>query len=81
MIEVCSAWRRSGARVEQDQIAVRPQHQTLEEAVAEGVVAGEPVHALLLEHQQPVQPARRHRRQHPAPALVELFTGEVQSHD
>ena len=66
---------------QQDQIAVRPQHQALEEAVAEGVVAGEPVHALRLEHQQPVQPARRHRLQHLAPALVELFAGEVQSHD
>ena len=79
MIEVCSAWRRSGAR-EQHQIAVGAQHQTLEEAVAERVVAGQPVHALLLEQQQRIQPARRHRRQRPPPR-GELLPGEVQGHE
>ena len=44
-----------GRAGQQDQIAVGAQHEALEEAVAEGVVAGQPVHALLLEHQKSVE--------------------------
>jgi hypothetical protein len=44
---------------EQHQIAVGAQHQALGEAVAERVVAGQPVHALLLEHQQGIELAPR----------------------
>src|SRR5690606_19383167 len=69
--------RRAG---EQDQIAVRAQHQALEEAVAERVVAGEPVHALLLEQEHAVEPPRRHRLERPLAARGELFAAEVQSH-
>src|SRR5688572_26934354 len=34
----------------------------------------------LIEHEQPVQPARRHYLEHAAPALLEFSAAEVQSH-
>ena len=47
--------------------------EALEEAEAERVVAGEPVHRLLLEQEQPVEPRLRHGGKERALAAVELF--------
>ena len=54
--------------------------EALEEAEAERVVAGRPVHRLLLEQQQAVEPRLRHGGEQRALAAVELFRGEVQGH-
>jgi hypothetical protein len=49
-----------GRAGEERHAPIRCEHERLEEAEAERVVAGEPVHRLLLEQQQPVEPRLRH---------------------
>ena len=47
--------RRAG---QQRQLAIGTQIEALEKAETEGVISGEIIHALLLKHQQPVEPLR-----------------------
>ena len=80
-VEVCCAWRRSAERVSS---AMRPSardDEALEEAEAERVVAGEPVHRFLLEEQQAVEPGLRHGGEEGGLAAVELGGGKVQGHE
>ncbi|MNL28614.1 hypothetical protein D3C87_1502650 [compost metagenome] len=60
--------------------AVRLDHQRLEEAVAEGVIAGKPVHAFLGEKQNGVQLLFRHLRNQPFASGIEFRELEVQGH-
>ena len=78
MREVKRACSRSAERVRSDEPAVGGQHQRLEVDVAEGVVAGQPVHALLAEDQQRVEAGRGHRREGRGLAGGELLRREVQ---
>ena len=55
MIEVCCACRKSAERVSSAMRAIGPDIEALEEAEAEGVVARQPVHALLLEQQHAIE--------------------------
>ena len=61
--------------------AIRPHIQALEKTVAESVVAGQVVHALLAEHQQPVQAALAHGPAGRAAPFRELGLWKVDSHD
>ena len=61
MFDVCCAWRRSAERVRRAVRAVDRHDETLEEAEAERVEAGEPIHRFLLEQQQGVEILTRHR--------------------
>ena len=54
--------------------------KALEEAEAEGVVAGEPVHGFLLEQQDAVELRLGEGREQRAAAAGELGGGEVQGH-
>src|SRR5689334_8825346 len=58
-------------------LRITAQHEALEEAVAERVVAGEPVHALLLEQQEPVEPGVGDRGAGGLQAAGVLGRGEV----
>ncbi len=49
-----------GAR-QQSKPALGPEIEALEEAEAEAVIAGQVIHALLLEHQQAIKPGRLER--------------------
>ena len=61
----------------QGQRAVRPQIHALEHAVAAGVVAGQVVHALLPEEQEPVKAARDHCPAGAAPPVCQFPGAEV----
>jgi hypothetical protein len=65
---------------EQREVAGARQHQALEEAVAERVVAGEPVVALRREQQQRIELAARHVLQHARAPRLELLRLEMQRH-
>ena len=54
--------------------------EALEEAEAEGVVAGQVVHALLAEEEEPVEPAPGHRVDGAPPAFGQLVRREVKGH-
>ncbi len=69
-----------GRAGEQHHRAVGLHHQRLEEAEAERVVAGQPVHALLREEQDGVELLLGHFDQQPVAAGVEFGTLKVQSH-
>ena len=80
MIEVWRAWRRSAERVSS---TIEPSAFTtrrLEEAEAERVVAGQPVHALLREQQHGVELLLGHLDHQPVAAGVEFGAFEMQSH-
>ena len=68
-----------GAGEEHD-LAVGAQDQALKEAEAEGVVAGEPVHALLLEHEERIKAAFVHGLECTLPTFGKLVCGEMQCH-
>ena len=67
-----------GGAGEQDEAAVGGQDERLEVDVAEGVVAGQPVHALLAEEQQRVEAGLGHRGEGGGLAGGELLGWEVQ---
>ena len=69
-----------GCSRQQHDLAIGAQHQALKKAVAEGVVAGQPVHALLLEHEESIEPALGHGRQRLFPSRVEFIPTEMQCH-
>ncbi len=63
---------------QQHHAAVRGEHQALEVHVAERVVARQPVHALLAEHQECGQAPRLHCRDRGDAPGVELVFAEMQ---
>ena len=69
-----------GRAGEQHHRAVGLHHKRLEEAEAEGVVAGQPVHALLGEKQHGVELFLGHLDQEPVAAGIEFGKFKVQSH-
>ena len=69
-----------GRAGEQHHRAVGLDHQALEEAEAERVVAGQPVHALLREQQHGVELLLRHLDHQPVAAGVEFGAFEMQGH-
>ena len=69
-----------GRAGQQHHRAVGLHHQRLEEAEAERVVAGQPVHAFLGEEQDGVELLLGHLDQQPVAAGVEFGTVKVQSH-
>jgi hypothetical protein len=69
-----------GRAGQQHHAAVGAQIQTLEKDVAERVVAGQVIHALLTEDQQPVEPARLHQRDGAFAPAGQFGFGEMQRH-
>ena len=69
-----------GRARQQGQRAVRSQVHALEHAVAAGVVAGQPIHALLAEDQQTVEPGLGHLRAGAPLAGGKFLAGEVERH-
>jgi hypothetical protein len=67
-----------GGTGEEDEIARPAQDEALEEAEAEAVVAREPVHALLLEQEEPVEPGLGHGGERAGLARGELGLVEMQ---
>src|SRR5262249_59101058 len=69
-----------GRTSEERQRPICAEIEALEKNVAEGVIAGQVIHALLPEHQEPIQsPVAKQAARGYAPAL-EFFTGEMQRH-
>ena len=64
----------------QEEPPVGAEIEALEEDVAEGVVAGQVVHALLPEHQQAVEPALGHGAAGGGAPPGQLLAGEMQGH-
>ena len=69
-----------GRTCQQRHLAVGLDHQALEEAEAEAVEAGEPVHALLREEQHGVQLFLLHRLQQASSSVGIFVRGELQGH-
>ena len=65
---------------EQGHAAAGVHDQALEQAEAEGVVAGEPVHGLLLEAEQGVEPGVADRRRRAPAPFRHLFGAEMDRH-
>ncbi len=69
-----------GRTGEQDHRTIPLDHERLEEAIAEGVVAGQPVHALLREEQDRVELFFLHLGREPRQAGRIFFFGEMKRH-
>ena len=69
-----------GGAGEQHEAAVGAEIEALEIDVAERVVAGQPVHALLAEAEQAVEPAFGERPCGAGAALGQFIAGEMQRH-
>ncbi|KAI9881692.1 MAG: hypothetical protein M1823_006597, partial [Watsoniomyces obsoletus] len=69
-----------GGAGEKRHAAVGEDHEALEEAEAEGVVARQPIHALLLEQEHRVEPLAGHGGEQRLAAAGEFDGGEMQGH-